>query len=360
MTPRPYTLVAELTHRCPLACAYCSNPLALVGRASELDTETWCRIVVEAEALGVVQLHLTGGEPLLRDDLEAIVEAARAVGHYTHLVTSGVPLERDRLVRLQACGLDAVQLSIQDVEAAAADRITHARVSEPKLAVARWLGELGLPLTINVVLHRGNIGRVEALIAMAERLGAHRLELANTQYLGWALVNRAMLLPTAEEVDRAREVARAARDRLRGVMEIAFVLPDYLRGVPKACMDGWGRRFIVVTPDGRVQPCHLAQTIGGLALPTVHDGPLAAIWHGAPAFEAFRGEEWMPEPCRSCDRRHIDFGGCRCQAYALTGDAAATDPACVLAPTHSLVVAARSEAADASVESSLVHRAAAR
>jgi pyrroloquinoline quinone biosynthesis protein E len=346
---RPYTLVAELTHRCPLACVYCSNPLTLARAADELDAGTWIRLLHEAEALGVVQVQLTGGEPLVRLDLERIVTAARALGLYTNLVTSGVPLDEARLAALVASGLDAVQLSLQDADAAAGDRMAGRTVARRKRAVARWVRVAGLPLTLNVVLHRGNMARTDRVIALAEELGAQRLELANAQYLGWALANRAALLPTEAQIDAAHAAARAARERLRGVMEIVFVRPDYHRGVPKPCMDGWGRRYLVVTPEGRVQPCHLASTIAGLPLPTVRDGPLERLWASSPAFEAFRGEAWMEEPCRSCPQRTIDFGGCRCQAFALTGRAAATDPACRLAPEHHLVAAARRDAGAAAV-----------
>lgn len=355
MSERPYTLVAELTHRCPLACAYCANPVALAGRAAELDTATWTRVFAEAEALGVVQLHLSGGEPLVRDDLEALVASARAAGLYTNLVTSGVPLDRARLEGLRAAGLDAVQLSLQDVDRAGAARVAGADVAARKLEAAAWVTALGLPLTLNVVLHRGNVDRVEALVALASRLGADRLELANTQYLGWALVNRAALLPSAAQVERAREVARREGRRLRSTMEIAFVLPDYHRGRPKACMDGWGRRYLVVTPDGRILPCHLAASLPGFDAPSAHATSVAAAWREAPLFTAFRGEAWMPEPCRSCPERAVDFGGCRCQAFALTGDAAATDPACALSPHHGLVAAAR-EAASARARPPLVLR----
>jgi pyrroloquinoline quinone biosynthesis protein E len=346
MSERPYTLIAELTHRCPLACPYCANPTALVARQDELDTATWQSVLVEAEALGVVQVHLTGGEPLARPDLEELLRTARALDLYTQLVTSGVPLVRDRLHRLAACGLDALQLSLQDDRADEADRLAGAPVARRKLEVARWAREAGIPLTLNVVLHRTNIDRTPELIALAEALGADRLELANAQYLGWALENRAALLPTAAQIDRASAVARRERRRLRGVMELAFVLPDYHRGVPKACMDGWGRRYVVVTPEGRVQPCHQAGMIAGLTLPSVRDG-LASAWR-SPAFEVFRGTAWMPEPCRSCPQREVDFGGCRCQAFALTGDAATTDPACSVAPSHALMLAARTSCRSAS------------
>jgi pyrroloquinoline quinone biosynthesis protein E len=343
---RPYTLVAELTYRCPLRCPYCSNPLDYARHDDELDTATWCRVLGEAEELGVVQLNLTGGEPLVRDDLERLVERARGLDLYTNLITSGIPLTRERLTGLRDLGLDNVQVSIQDVTAAGSDRIAGLRSFERKLEVARWVKGLGMPLTMNTVLHRDNLDHVAEVIALAESLGADRLELANTQYLGWALLNRRALLPTREQLERARAVAHAARERLRGTMEVLFVFPDYYAEFPKSCMDGWGRRFLVLSPDGRVLPCHLAHTLPGLVFENVKARPLAAIWHDSDAFNAFRGEAWMPEPCRSCDRRAIDFGGCRCQAYHLTGNAAATDPACSLAPDHHLIEAARAAAAE--------------
>jgi pyrroloquinoline quinone biosynthesis protein E len=342
--PRPYTLIAELTYRCPLRCVYCSNPTDYAQRVDGLDTRTWLRVFQEAEALGVVQLNLTGGEPLVRDDLESLVEGARALDLYTNLITSGIPLRRERLAGLRALGLDNVQLSIQDVSAAASDRIAGLRAFDRKLEVARWVKELGLPLTLNVVLHRDNLDRVAEVIALAESLAADRVELANTQYLGWALTNRAALLPTRQQLDGARAVATAARERLRGRMEVLFVIPDYYTEFPKACMDGWGRRFILISPDGLALPCHAAHTISGLTFDNVRDQPLGDIWRSSPGFNAFRGEAWMAEPCRSCDRRAVDFGGCRCQAYHLTGRAEATDPVCSLSPDHGLVQAARDRA----------------
>ena len=345
-TERPYTLVAEITHRCPLGCAYCSNPVDLARRAAELDTATWTRVLREAEALGVVHVHLTGGEPLLRPDLEVLVAAARRLDLYVQLVTSGVPLDRPRLARLRAAGLDALQLSLQDTDPVAADRMAGARVHARKLAAARWTKDAGLPLTINVVVHRGNIGRIESLIALSEHLGAERLELANAQYLGWALRNRDALLPDEDALARARDVADRARRRLGGRMEIVFVLPDYHAGYPKPCMDGWARRYVIVTPDGTALPCHAAHTIPGLRFGSVRQETLAEIWRSSPGFSAFRGEDWMREPCRSCPQRGRDFGGCRCQAFHLTGDASATDPACRLAPTHALVARARDTARD--------------
>src|SRR5215813_2977162 len=279
---RPYTLVAELTYRCPLRCVYCSNPLDYGQHREELDTETWLRVLREAEDLGVVQLNLSGGEPLVRDDLEALIADARRLDLYTNLITSGIPLTRERLGRFRDLGLDAVQLSIQDVTAPASDRIAGLRSFDRKLEVARWVKELGFPLTLNTVLHRDNLDRVADVIALAERLGVERLELANTQYLGWALANRRALLPTRAQLLRARAVAAEARRRLRGRMEVLLVTPDYYAEFPKACMDGWGRRFLVVSPGGLVLPCHVAHTLPGLTFDSVKTAPLADIWRGSP------------------------------------------------------------------------------
>ncbi|MET0593604.1 MAG: pyrroloquinoline quinone biosynthesis protein PqqE, partial [Polyangiaceae bacterium] len=329
---RPYTLVAELTYRCPLQCVYCSNPVDLERHRQELGTDSWVRIVREAEELGVVQLNLTGGEPLLRDDLESIVRAARERELYTNLITSGVPLTKERLVALQTAGLDAVQISVQDTTREGSIAVAAVDRFEAKMAAAAWTTSLGLPLTLNVVLHRDNLDRVEDFIALAEKLEAHRIELANTQYLGWALANRARLLPSKEQLERARGIADRARERLRGKMEVLFVLPDYYADRPRACMDGWGRRFIVIAPDGLILPCHAAHTLPGLTFPRASEGALGVAWNDGEAFQRFRGESWMPEPCKSCDKRHTDFGGCRCQAFHLTGDAAATDPVCRFSP----------------------------
>ncbi len=340
---RPYTLIAELTYRCPLACAYCSNPTNYGGR-KPLDTAAWHRIFQEAEALGVVQVHLTGGEPLLREDLADLVTEARRLGLYAHLVTSGLPLDRRRLFRLRDCGLDAVQLSLQDADAAAADPIAGAEAHTRKMTAARWIKEAGMPLTLNVVLHCGNLSRTAAIIDLAERLGADRLELANTQYLGWALENRPGLLPTREQLDEAAAVAEAARRRLAGQMEIIFVTPDYYADVPRPCMDGWGRRYLVVAPDGLVLPCQAAQTIPDLPFVYATTETLRSIWEESALFNLFRGEGWMPSPCRTCERRMLDYGGCRCQAFHLTGRLTATDPACRWSPHHPVVLAAREEA----------------
>jgi pyrroloquinoline quinone biosynthesis protein E len=341
---RPYTLIAELTYRCPLRCPYCSNPIDYARHQNEIDTNIWLRVFHEAEALGVVQLHLTGGEPLLRDDLELLIEGASKLELYINLITSGLPLSQKRLCRLRALGLNSVQLSIQSTRAPESDRIAGAPSFFRKLEVAKWVKSLELPLTINIVLHRDNIAEISEFITLAEELSADRLELANAQYLGWALHNRAALLPTRDQVERARTIAVQARKRLQGKMEIVFVTPDYYAAYPKSCMDGWGRRFIVVNPEGLALPCHLAQTLPGLHFENVQQHHLAEIWRHSSGFNLFRGEGWLPDPCRTCDRRTIDFGGCRCQAFHVTGNAGVTDPACSLSSDHSRIERARSQA----------------
>jgi pyrroloquinoline quinone biosynthesis protein E len=346
---RPFTLIAELTYRCPLACPYCSNPLDLSRYSKELTTDEWSRVFEQAEALGVVQLHLTGGEPLARKDLAELARRSRGLGLYTNLITSGIPLQRERLLELRDAGIDNVQLSFQDATADSADTIAGYPAMTRKLEVARWVKEAGLPLTFNVVLHRGNIDRIAELIALAERVDADRLELASAQYHGWALANRDALLPTELQFARAQPIALAAKARLKGKIEVLYVKTDYFSEFPKACMDGWARRFVHVVPSGEVLPCHAAMQITNLRFENVRDRPLSWIWNESPSMNAFRGEAWMPEPCRSCDRRSVDFGGCRCQAFALTGRADATDPACSLSPDRHLVVAARAKAAAPSV-----------
>lgn len=341
---RPYTLIAELTYRCPLRCPYCSNPLDFAEHCNEIDTDTWLRVFHEAEELGVVQLNLTGGEPLLRDDLELLIEGANKLELYTNLITSGIPLTSERLSRLRALGLDSVQISIQSTRPSVSDRIAGAPSFKRKLDAMQWATSLGIPLTMNVVLHRENIAEIEEFIALAERVSAARLELANTQYLGWALKNRVALLPTRDQIERARTVAAEAKARLRGKMEVLFVTPDYYAEYPKSCMEGWGRRFIVINPEGLALPCHLAHTIPGLRFEPVTQRRLADIWNHSAGFNRFRGDEWLPDPCRTCERRAIDFGGCRCQAFHVVGDAGMTDPACSLAPGHDIIESARTQA----------------
>ncbi len=353
---RLYTLIAELTYLCPLRCVYCSNPTDLAAHPDRLQTADWLRVFREASELGALQLNLSGGEPLLRKDLEALVEGANALDFYTNLITSALPLTRERLVRLQGAGLSSVQVSLQDTIPSESDRVAGRESFQHKLEVARWVKELGMPLTLNIVLHRQNLSRVADMIALAEQLGVDRLELANTQYLAWALLNRAALLPSQGQLDEAREVARAARDRLKGKIELLFVLPDYYSDRPKACMSGWGKRYMLVSPDGLALPCHLAHTLPGLSFDNVQERSLSDIWHHSSAFAAFRGEAWMPEPCQSCERRTVDFGGCRCQAFHLTGDAAATDPACGLSPQHDLIVRARAAAQEQLIPLTLRYR----
>jgi pyrroloquinoline quinone biosynthesis protein E len=342
VTARPYVLVAELTYRCPLRCAYCSNPLEIPDRPA-LAGADWQRVLGEAAELGVVQVHFTGGEPLLRDDLEALVARAAELELYSNLITSGMPLSRERLAGLAAAGLCAVQLSFQAARVGPSAAIAGVDAFEHKRQVAAWVRELELPLTVNVVLHRQNLDDIEAIIALAEELGADRLELANTQYLGWAHQNRAALMPSRAQLDAARVVAAAARERLRGRMELLFVLPDYHADRPRTCMNGWGERYVVVTPDGRAMPCHAAHILP-LAFPDLRAQSLSSAWHDSDAFQRFRGTAYLSEPCRSCDQREVDHGGCRCQAFLLTGDATAADPVCSLSPSHDLIVAARAAA----------------
>lgn len=332
-------MLAELTYSCPLHCPYCSNPLNLEDYREELTTAEWQRVLTEARDLGVLQLHLSGGEPLQRRDLEDLVSRARDLGLYTNLITSALGLSPRRAESLKNAGLDHVQISIQADEPALSDRIAGTRSFELKTAAARMVKELGWPLTLNVVLHRHNIDRIGRILDLAEELGADRIELANTQYYGWAWRNREALLPSRAQLDGAEAVVRAARRRLEGKMEIIYVIPDYYSKYPKPCMGGWGRRQLTVTPNGGVLPCPASHTLD-LPRASVREHSLAWIWDESPLFQRFRGTEWMPEPCRSCDRREVDFGGCRCQAFQLTGDAARTDPVCHLSPDHRVVVEA--------------------
>ena len=343
--PPPLGLLAELTHRCPLACPYCSNPLELERRSGELDTATWMRVFEEAAGLGVLQLHLSGGEPASRSDLVELVRGAARAGLYTNLITSGIGLDERRLETLAETGLDHIQLSVQHVNAAEADRIAgYAGAHAKKRALARELARIGLPLTINAVIHRANIDAVEALVREAVSLGARRIEVAHSQYYGWALKNRSALIPSADQAAAARNTVEGLRAELQGIIVIDYVAPDYFGRFPKPCMNGWGRQSLNVTPSGRVLPCHAAETIPGLTFWSVRDRALAEIWAELPAFNAFRGTDWMREPCLSCPRKEIDFGGCRCQALALTGDARNTDPVCVYSPARALVTAALEEA----------------
>lgn len=336
----PYAVLAELTHRCPLACPYCSNPLSLEAKTGELDTDSWKRVLDEAAEIGVLQIHFSGGEPCARTDLEALVEHATRAGLYSNLITSAVTLDRRRVDRLKAAGLQHVQISFQDTRPEGNDRVAgFPGAHERKRLAARSVVEAGLALTVNAVVHRHNIDHADEFFDLALDLGAGRIEVANVQYYGWGLLNRAALMPTRDQLLRMDAVVRERMAGLSGRLVVDYVVPDYYARRPKACMGGWGRRFMNITPSGKVLPCHAAETIPGLAFETVHDRPLGAIWRDSPAFERFRGTGWMPAPCRDCDRREIDWGGCRCQALAVAGDAAATDPVCELSADHARVVA---------------------
>ncbi|WP_111415399.1 pyrroloquinoline quinone biosynthesis protein PqqE [Billgrantia lactosivorans] len=346
-TGAPLWLLAELTYRCPLQCAYCSNPLDFAAVKEELTTEEWLDVLAQARAMGAVQMGFSGGEPLVRQDLEALVAEARRLGFYTNLITSGLGLDEARIASLHAAGLDHIQISLQasdpDVAAAVAGSPkAHAR----KLAMARAVKAAGYPMVLNVVLHRHNIDELDAIIALCDELGADAVELANCQMYGWAQLNRAGLLPSRTQLEAAEATTARWRERLAAKgrdMRLLFVVPDYYGERPKACMGGWGAIFMTVAPDGAVLPCHSARMLP-MSFPSVRERPLREIWYDSEPFNRYRGDGWMKEPCRSCDERHRDVGGCRCQAYLLTGDAAATDPVCSLSPNHHLIEAARREA----------------
>lgn len=347
MTPEvsaPLSLVAEVTHRCPLHCVYCSNPVGLKAQKSELTTEEWLRVFEEAHALGVVQLHFSGGEPLERADLEQFVRRARELGFYTNLITSGVGLDRGRSRALAAAGLDSLQLSLQASRADLSNTIAGMKAFKVKKQVAEITRPPQLPLSMNVVLHRYNLDDLEEIVDLCASWGAERLELANAQYYGWALLNLDKLLPTREQIVTAEKVYRRKKELLKGKMELIWVRPDYYEPFPKPCMGGWGQMHMTISPDGTVLPCPVASTIETLHFESIRQRPLGWIWRESPAFNRFRGFAWMPEPCRSCDRRFRDFGGCRCQAFALTGDASNTDPVCQWAPRRALIEAAVAKA----------------
>jgi PqqA peptide cyclase len=347
--PAPIGLLAELTHRCPLGCPYCSNPLNLEKRDGEMDTSTWMRVFDEADALGVLQVHLSGGEPVSRRDLVALTAHCASLGLYSNLITSGIGVTEALVVELDKAGLDHVQLSVQDSDEASADRIAgYQGAFARKRETARWVVASGMPLTINAVVHRANASRASQLVELAIGYGARRVEIAHAQYYGWALKNRTALMPTREQADASWSAVETLRQQYKGDILIDHVAPDYHARTPKPCMGGWGRQTLNVSPSGKVLPCHASETIPGLEFWNVRDHRLSEIWATSPAFDAFRGVEWMAEPCRTCALRESDFGGCRCQALALTGDAGATDPACHLSPHHSLVsdIARRESGAD--------------
>jgi pyrroloquinoline quinone biosynthesis protein E len=333
----PLALIAELTHRCPLHCVYCSNPSELTARSEELPTETWSRVFGEAAGAGVMQLDLTGGEPLARPDLTQLIQSARTAGLYVNLITSGLPLDEKRLDELVAAGLDHFQLSFQGAREATADEISGTKSHPQKLRVLDWLKSRRVAVTLNFVLHRNNLDQLAEMLAIAESSSASRIEFAHVQYYGWAFANRDSLLPTRQQLMQSLEFVKQAEERLLGKIKVEYVVPDYYAKFPKPCMGGWGRKAMLITPSGDALPCHAASIIPGLRFDNVKERSVHEIWQTGEAFQKFRGEDWMQEPCKSCDRRTQDFGGCRCQAMLLAGDAAATDPVCSLAPQRSRV-----------------------
>ena len=350
MIPNPLALIAEVTHRCPLHCVYCSNPLELAAVRSELSTAEWIGVFQQAGKLGMLHAHFTGGEPLARPDLTELIAGARAAGLYTNLITSGIGLAEARLQALVDAGLDHIQISFQDSHADAANWIAGAKAHAHKIELSRAIRKHKLAFTTNLVVHRQNLDHLEEMIAFLEELAPDRMEIAHTQYYGWALKNRTALIPTRAQLEKAVEIVAAAAQRMSGRIRIDSVVPDYYARYPKACMGGWGRQLMLINPAGKVLPCHAAEVIPGLDFETVRERSLEFIWRESSSFQRFRGEAWMPEPCRSCERRTEDFGGCRCQAFLLTQDVNATDPACSLAPAHPIIEAALREAnADASV-----------
>lgn len=345
MADPPLALLAEVTHRCPLRCPYCSNPVELERAASELTTDEWRRLLGEAAALGVLQVHFSGGEPMARRDLASLIAAASEHGLYSNLITSGTLGGERELRAFAAAGLRHVQLSFQDVDPANGDRIAGLPgAHDKKTKFAAAVQAAGLPLTVNMVVHRQNLGGVSDMIDMARHLGARRLEIAHVQYYAWALANRAALLPSRRQLDEATRIVDAARETLKGILTIDYVVPDYYGVRPKSCMSGWGRRFLNVTPSGKILPCHAAESLPGIVFPSAREQSLADIWYRSEAFNKYRGTDWMAEPCRSCDRREIDWGGCRCQAFLLAGDAGRTDPVCALSPDHGVIETALQDA----------------
>ncbi len=342
--PKPLWLLAELTYRCPLQCPYCSNPLEIAKYTNELSTDDWLRVFKEARSLGATQLGFSGGEPLLRRDLEQLIAGARELGFYTNLITSAVGMDEQRVVALRQAGLDHIQISFQASDQELNDYLGGTESFEHKIRMARAIKENQYPMVLNIVLHRQNVDKVREILDMAIELGADFVELANTQYYGWALTNRAQLLPTRKQLELAEQIAHEYQERQKGKMKIYYVVPDYFEGRPKPCMNGWGSIFLTIAPDGTALPCHAAGQLPGLSFPNVRDHSVAWIWKESDDFNKFRGLEWMKEPCRSCPERFKDLGGCRCQAYMLTGDPTNTDPTCRLSPQHHKITDAIDEA----------------
>ncbi|HEY8024290.1 MAG TPA: pyrroloquinoline quinone biosynthesis protein PqqE [Burkholderiaceae bacterium] len=335
--PPPLWLLAELTYRCPLHCAFCSNPLNYAENRDELTTQQWLDVIRQGRKMGAVQVAFSGGEPLLREDLEELIEESRKLGYYTNLITSGVGLTEARLARMKQCGLDNIQLSFQDSTKEMNDFLSSTKTFDLKAKVAKLIKQYDFPMVLNVVLHRYNLDHVERIIEMAVEMRVEYLELANAQYYGWALLNRAHLLPTREQLDRAEQVVNDYRARLENRLRIYYVVTDYFESRPKACMNGWGSVFLAISPDGTALPCHAAKSLPFLDLPKVTQQSLVDIWHDSDAFNRYRGDDWMQDPCKSCPEKNIDFAGCRCQAYALTGSAERADPVCEKSTDHGTV-----------------------
>ncbi len=345
---KPLWLLAEITYRCPLQCVYCSNPIDYALYPDVLTTDEWLRVLQEARALGATQLGFSGGEPLVRKDLEVLVAEAKRLGYYSNLITSGIGMDEARLAALKQAGLDHIQLSFQASSRELNDYIGGAKSFLRKLTMARLIKRYDYPMVLNVVIHRYNIDHIDQILDMAEEVEADYVELASTQYYGWAFLNRAQLMPTRTQVERAQATAHTYQERLKGRMQIFYVVPDYFENRPKPCMSGWGAVFMAIAPDGTVLPCHAARQLPGLTFPNVREASLEWIWYDSPTFNRFRGQEWMREPCRTCPERHKDLGGCRCQAYLLTGDPANTDPVCDLSPLHHVVLKAVEEGQESS------------
>jgi PqqA peptide cyclase len=339
LIPGPLSLVAEVTHRCPLHCVYCSNPLQMQSAETELPTEDWVRVFHQASALGALHLHLTGGEPLARPDITKLIAAGREVNLYVNMITSGMGLTADRMQELRDAGLEHIQLSLQDAEEEKANEFAGARAHAHKLKLAALIRQQDIAFTVNVVVHRENLDRLEAILALAESLQPQRIEVAHVQYYGWALKNRDKLMPTPAQVERSVQLISQAQSRLSGRIQLQAVFPDYDARYPKTCVGGWGRQMMLIDPAGHALPCHSAAIIPGMKFDSVRNHSLQWLWQDSPAFNRFRGTDWMRGPCNDCDRREIDFGGCRCQAFQLTGDAANTDPACSLSDQHEKLVA---------------------
>lgn len=346
-------LLAELTYSCPLHCVFCSNPTDYAAHMSEIGTEDWKRVFREARKMGAVQLGFSGGEPLLRDDLEELVAEARQLGYYTNLITSGVGLTQKRAEALKTAGLDHIQLSFQDSTKELNDFISSTRTFDLKNKVAAIIKGLGYPMVLNCVMHRYNLPHVDRIIDMAERMGADYLELANTQYYGWAWLNRAALMPTPDDLRAAEAIVDSHRARLAGRMKILWVSPDYVDAKPKPCMAGWGAVFMVIAPDGVALPCHSARMLPGFDFPKVTEHSIESIWRDSDAFNRYRGTSWMSDTCISCDQHTVDYGGCRCQAFLVTGDATATDPVCPKSPDRHLIDEALAGAVETAAAASL-------